>query len=65
MRKILLFIIGMAISACITIACRFAPNDEPGDTVAAGIFAPHDVTVNKTEPKTDSTAINDSTEIGH
>ena len=54
MRKILLFIIGMAISACITIACRFAPKDEPGDTVAAGIFA-----------KTDSTAINDSTEIGH
>lgn len=63
MRKVLFFALSILLSAVISTACRFAPKEETGDTVAASVFEPHDPVPVKTAPKVDSTAVKDSVEV--
>lgn len=62
MRKILFFALSILLSAAISTACRFAPKEETGDTVAASVFEPHDPVPVKTVPETDSATVKDSVE---
>ena len=62
MRKILFLVLAVILSAAISTACRFAPKEETGDTVAASVFEPHDPVPVKTVPKVDSAAVKDSVE---
>ena len=42
MRKILFLSFLVAAAGLVPTACKMAPNDNPGDTVAASVFAPID-----------------------
>lgn len=42
MRKILFLLFLVAAAGLVPTACKMAPNDNPGDTVAASVFAPID-----------------------
>lgn len=55
----LLFIVGNAVLS----SCRFAPKDEPGDTVAASVFAPIDTSSAAYKAKKRSRVAKDSTGV--
>lgn len=54
MKKLFLFVSALIVSTSVTMSCKFAKEDNPGDTVAASVFEPYEP---KAKPDTASAAI--------
>lgn len=54
MKKLFLFVSALIVSTSVTMSCKFAKEDNPGDTVAASVFEPYEP---KAKPDTATAAI--------
>ncbi len=65
MKKLLYIFLGFMAGGLVTTSCRYAPSDNPGDTVAASVFEPYEPDTNavgKTKKK-NAGIVKDSTDV--